>query len=80
MVLDLMLPGLQGEVFLERLREVGAADVRVVVITAKDLSHEERAVLQELQVARVFRKGPGAARAAARFIADLVPAGVRRAA
>jgi CheY-like chemotaxis protein len=50
-LLDLMMPEMDGFQFLEKLRASGApVDVPVVVLTAKDLSAEERAYLAERTV------------------------------
>jgi CheY-like chemotaxis protein len=50
-LLDLMMPEMDGFQFLEKLRDDGATiDVPVVVLTAKDLSAEERAYLAERTV------------------------------
>ena len=76
-VLDLLLPGLSGEAFLQRLRKRHGLSIPVVVITLKDLEPSENLELQKLGVTAVLRKGPGMAEAAANLIesslaADLV--------
>jgi CheY-like chemotaxis protein len=68
-VLDLLLPGLSGEAFLERLRAKYGAGIPVVVVTLKDLDISESLALQKLGVTAVLRKGPGIAEAAANFVA-----------
>jgi PAS domain S-box-containing protein len=68
-VLDLLLPGLQGETCLRRLREVLKEDLPEVVITAQDLASEDERTLAELGAVAVYRKGPSAARAAAGTVA-----------
>jgi PAS domain S-box-containing protein len=73
-VLDLLLPGLQGEAFLERLRKRHGAGIPVVVVTLKDLSAEESMGLQKAGVTAVLRKGPGMAEAAAHLIAKALAA------
>jgi signal transduction histidine kinase/DNA-binding response OmpR family regulator len=56
-LLDLMMPVMDGFEFLEELRrEPGGADIPVVVVTAKDLSPEDREVLG-IQRERVLQKG-----------------------
>jgi signal transduction histidine kinase/CheY-like chemotaxis protein len=60
-VLDLLLPGADGEVFLRRLRQTDGERVPVVVVTVKDLSTEERSVLDDLGVVEVLRKTADAA-------------------
>ena len=67
-VLDLLLPGLSGEAFLERLREVYGPAIPVVVITLKDLELFENLALQKLGVTGILRKGPGVSAAAANLI------------
>jgi PAS domain S-box-containing protein len=68
-VLDLLLPGLPGEAFLERLRERHGLGIPVVVVTLKDLDPAENMALQKAGVTGVLRKGPGIAEAAANLIA-----------
>jgi PAS domain S-box-containing protein len=68
-VLDLLLPGLPGEVFLQELRTKHGFDIPVVVVTMKDLDPAESLLLQKAGVTGVLRKGPGAAEAAADLIA-----------
>jgi signal transduction histidine kinase/CheY-like chemotaxis protein len=56
-VLDLMMPEMDGFEFLARLREREALrDLPVVVVTAKDLTQTEHTWLSE-QAQRVFQKG-----------------------
>lgn len=56
-ILDLVLPDMIGFDVLEQLRELpGARDVPVVVLTAKDLSPEEQALLEE-KVDFTWKKG-----------------------
>ena len=55
-VLDLVMPVMDGLTFLRRMREDTAFDgVPVVVTTAKDLTEDERQVL-EASVSRVLTK------------------------
>ena len=55
-LLDLMMPVMDGFEFLHRLREdAGTADLPVIVLTARELSPDERAFL-ERSVASVFSK------------------------
>jgi PAS domain S-box-containing protein len=68
-VLDLLLPGLQGEAFLHRLRIKHGAGIPVVVVTLKDLDPTESLVLYKAGVTAILRKGPGMAETAARMIA-----------
>ena len=68
-VLDLLLPGLQGDAFLQRLRTTYGPGVPVVVVTLKDLNSEESLALQKAGVTAVLRKGPGQAETAANLIA-----------
>ena len=75
MVLDLLLPGLQGDAFLRRMRaNHGLATTTVVIVTVKDLDPAEELALQKAGVAAVLRKGPGVAETAADIVArSLVP-------
>jgi CheY-like chemotaxis protein len=73
-VLDLLLPGLSGEAFLQRLRKKHGPGVPVVIVTLKDLDAAASLVLQRAGVTAVLRKGPGMAEAAANLIVkSLVP-------
>ena len=56
-ILDLMMPVMDGFAILRSLRaRPDARNVHVVVLTAKDVTREERAVL-EGEVDRVIQKG-----------------------
>jgi CheY-like chemotaxis protein len=56
-LLDLMMPGMDGFEFMQELRKLPAYNlVPVVVITAKDLTEEDRRRLNG-QVARILQKG-----------------------
>jgi PAS domain S-box-containing protein len=68
-VLDLLLPGLQGEAFLHRLRNEHGSGIPVVVVTLKDLGPAETLNLHKAGVTAVLRKGPGMAETAANLIA-----------
>ena len=67
-VLDLLLPGLSGEAFLQRMRDVYGPTIPVVVITLKDLELWENLALQKLGVTGILRKGPGISVTAANLI------------
>jgi PAS domain S-box-containing protein len=69
-VLDLVLPGVQGETFLEQLRAMHGEGIPVVVVTLKDLDPAENLSLQKTGVTAVLRKGPGTAAMAAKQIAN----------
>ena len=69
-VLDLLLPGLSGEAFLQRLRMRHGLNIPVVVVTLKDLEPAENLELQRLGVTALLRKGPGMAETAANLIED----------
>lgn len=73
-VLDLLLPGLSGEAFLQRLRERHGPTIPVVVVTLKDLEPSENLALQKLGVTAVLRKGPGMAEEAAELIENSLAA------
>ena len=69
LVLDLLLPGLQGDAFLTRMRaNHGLTSTTVVVVTLKDLEPSENLALQKAGVTAVLRKGPGVAEAAADIV------------
>jgi len=68
-VLDLLLPGLPGEAFLQRLRTRYGLGIPVVVVTMKDLDAAESLSLQKAGVKAVLQKGPGMAETAANLIA-----------
>ncbi|MGY1459248.1 response regulator [Luteimonas sp. A534] len=56
-LLDLMMPGMDGFAFLDALHgELGAADVPIIVLTAKELTPDEEYDLSP-RVARVIAKG-----------------------
>jgi signal transduction histidine kinase len=79
-VLDLLLPRLQGETFLRRLRQGNGAQVPVLVVTVKDLSQEERSAMEQLGVVAMLRKQPAVGATAAEIItATLSRSGVRAA-
>jgi PAS domain S-box-containing protein len=73
-VLDLLLPGLSGESFLQRMRERYGPNTPVVVITLKDLDLSENLALQKLGVTGVLRKGPGISGTAADLIENALAA------
>ena len=56
-LLDLMMPGMDGFAFLDALRgELGTASVPIIVLTAKELSRDEERGLST-RVAKVIAKG-----------------------
>jgi nitrogen-specific signal transduction histidine kinase/CheY-like chemotaxis protein len=69
-VLDLVLPGLQGEEFLARLPAGFGARFPVVVMTAKDLAPAEIAALEIAGAMAVLPKEAGAPQAAMALIAE----------
>jgi CheY-like chemotaxis protein len=69
-VLDLVLPGLQGEDFLARLWPVGGARVPVVVLTVKNLSAGQVSALELAGATAVLPKEAGAPQAAVALIAN----------
>ena len=73
-VLDLLLPGLSGESFLQRMRERYGPNIPVVVTTLKDLDLSENLALQKLGVTGVLRKGPGISGTAADLIENALAA------
>jgi PAS domain S-box-containing protein len=71
-VLDLLLPGLQGEDFLRRHRAANKAMGTVVVVTVKDLSATELAALHALGVTAVLRKQSHVAKEAVEVITNAI--------
>ena len=71
-VLDLVLPGLSGEKFLQALQATRGVAIPVVVVTLKDLDPAESLALQKAGVMAVLRKGPGTAAAAANLLAKVL--------
>jgi CheY-like chemotaxis protein len=67
-VLDLMLPGASGEVFLARLRASKGGQVPVVVVSIKELEATETLALRTAGVVAVLKKHSGAAKEAAQFV------------
>jgi len=74
MVLDLKLPGMQGEAFLAGLREKGITKIPVVVVTHMSLDPEEERLLTGMGVLAVLPKEAGAPQAAVTLIADRLAA------
>jgi CheY-like chemotaxis protein len=74
LVLDLLLPGVQGEQFLQGLQIGTGLDLPVIVVTDKDLTQAERMTLAQLRVQAILRKQPDVGATAA----DLVEAAIRR--
>jgi CheY-like chemotaxis protein len=75
-VLDLMMPEMDGFEFVHELRQHGAwREVPIVVVTARDLSDEERARLNG-GVERVLRKSAFPREALLREVRDLVAASI----
>ena len=73
-VLDLALPGLQGEDFLARLWAGGGARLPVVVLTMKNLKPSEVAALERTGAIAVLPKEAGAPQAAVVVIAQALAA------
>jgi len=56
-ILDLMMPDIDGFEFLDNLRaEYGNEEIPVIVVTAKELTQEERKILRE-DTLKIFKKG-----------------------
>ncbi len=76
-LLDLMMPGMDGFAFLKRLRQrPDGGLVPVVVLTAKDVTPEERACLDR-QADRIISKGSLSLPDLARELRGLMPASGR---
>ena len=67
-VLDLALPGLQGEDFLARMWAVGGARLPVVVLTMKNLRPDQISALELTGATAVLPKEAGAPQAAVAVI------------
>ncbi|MDQ6877431.1 MAG: ATP-binding protein [Candidatus Dormibacteraeota bacterium] len=74
-VLDLQLPGIQGEDFLNRLRAGGASHLPVVVVTVKNLQPGEISALEAAGAMAVLPKEAGAPQAAVALIAEALSPG-----
>jgi CheY-like chemotaxis protein len=70
MILDLKLPGLQGEDLLARIHRDGGSFLPVVVVTVKDLSPDEVSALEAAGAMAVLPKEAGAPQATVALIAD----------
>jgi DNA-binding NtrC family response regulator len=71
-ILDLVLPGLQGEDFLARMWSRGGKSVPVVVLTMKDLGSQELAALTAEGAIGVLPKEAGAPQAAVALVVDFL--------
>jgi two-component system phosphate regulon response regulator PhoB len=69
-VLDLALPGLQGEDFLARLWASGGVRLPVVVLTMKNLRPDQISALELIGATAVLPKEAGAPQAAVALIAQ----------
>jgi PAS domain S-box-containing protein len=78
LVLDLVLPGAQGEQFLARLRSAKHMDLPVVVWTVRDPSSSEREALHALGVTHVMNKRGGAGVVAAAVVAEVLAGATAR--
>jgi len=76
--LDLLLPGISGEEFLQAVAQRSRDAPPVVIITVKDLDGAQRAQLCELGAVALVPKGPEAASQAAARLAEAVIAGAMR--
>jgi DNA-binding response OmpR family regulator len=70
LILDLRLPGLQGEELLARMHRDGGARLPVVVVTVKDLTPGEVSTLEAAGAIAVLPKEAGAPQAAVGLITD----------
>lgn len=69
-ILDLSLPGLQGEDFLARMRASDGTRLLVVVMTAKNLAAHEVSALEAAGAIAVLPKEAGAPQAAVALVAE----------
>jgi len=70
LILDLRLPGLQGEELLARMHRDGGSRVPIVVVTVKDLTELEVSALEAAGAMAVLPKEAGAPQAAVALITD----------
>jgi len=70
LILDLRLPGLQGEELLTRMHRDGGAHLPVVVVTVKDLTPREISALEAAGATAVLPKEAGAPQAAVALITE----------
>ena len=78
-VTDLVLPGVQGEVFVSRLGADGIGAVPVVVLTVKNLAPAEISALEKVGVTAVLPKEAGASQTAVGLITQALEAKVLKA-
>ena len=71
-ILDLLLPGAQGEEFLRGLNQLKGYALPVIVVTVKDLTQSERIALGQLHVQAILRKEPEVGAAAADLVESLI--------
>jgi len=71
-MLDLMLPGMQGDEFLARAATATGKSIPVVVLTVKDLGPAETSALESAGALAVLPKGAGAPEAAVALIAGIL--------
>ena len=71
-ILDLVLPGLQGEDFLARMWSRGGKSVPVVVLTAKDIRPEEVRALEAEGAIGFLPKEAGAPQAAVALVTEFL--------
>ena len=69
-ILDLALPGLQGEAFLAHVRAGGSGRLLVIVMTAKTLEAAEISALEAAGAIAVLPKEAGAPQAAVALVAE----------
>lgn len=73
-VLDLLLPGQQGETFLRELSASSSSPPACIVVTMKDLTAQEVQVLETHGAQAIVRKGPRAAVEVSGRVATLLEA------
>ncbi len=70
MVVDLMLPGMSGEEFIDRVRSSRANAAPIIVISIKELETDEMLALRTAGVAAIIKKHSRAAKDAALYVID----------
>jgi CheY-like chemotaxis protein len=76
LVTDLVLPGVQGEEFLTRLRAGGVSALPILVLTVKNLAPAEISALEKVGVTAVLPKEAGASQTAVGLITEALAAKV----
>ena len=69
-IVDLVLPGLSGEQFIDRMSSAPSTRIPVVVVSIKELEADEMLALRSAGAVAILKKHSGAAKDAALFVAE----------